>query len=190
MKISIDISKFFLKSNCCIKNINNITCIGGSLVEPMPKTQAELISPFIQYKDLCQELTITFNLTKLGFSPSCPDLDHVLHNRVKTNIGKYIERYLFPKDIKNQTFHLLLMPEYTSAGVLHFHAIVYISNAVEYYIAKLKRYCQTKFGRTLGKKIYNLDNYVTYIFKDHGNMGMIQPIQISKVINDTSISKK
>lgn len=94
-----------------------------------------------------------------------------LHIKVK----KFFDNLRWEKESFRPSF--LLMPEFNKSGILHYHGIIYFDDANEYWTAYVKRKCNSKFGNTKGKTIFNFDNYYTYMMKDkHKNKFTIQPI--------------
>lgn len=182
MKIILDISKFLIKSSCCNKSVG----IGQPLVVPMHPEPAELFRPFIEISQLPQnlqndidihEFTVTFNPRKVTVKIDKAEpgaANDYIHDWFTRTITRYIKVYLFKK-VKTK-YNILFVPEFTKAGLIHYHAIAYIENASDYYIAKLKTYCNREYGRCIGKKVYNINNYIKYISKDIGKTGPVHPI--------------
>ena len=83
-----------------------------------------------------------------------------LHNKFKDWFKKFIIKHNYFKP------SYLMIPEFNASGIIHYNGIVYFDNANDYWTAELKRLSNNRWGRTLGKKIYNIDNYITYITKD------------------------
>lgn len=101
-----------------------------------------------------QEICITFK-------PKYHNLNSTyLHNILIKHIKKYLQKYNYFKPV------IYLVPEFNNSGILHYHGIVYFDNSNDYWVADLKRRLNAKFGRTTGKSIHNLDNYLKYIQKD------------------------
>lgn len=165
-----DISLYF-KSSCC--NTTNSSIV-NTLVETMPKLPASLpVKNNLPY----YEFTSTFDLNKLRYSSDCIDLNSILYKKYKNTMIKYIKKYL----IKKQKAYLFYaMPEYTKSGLLHFHVLCYFDNANDHYCNRLILYSGRKFGRTVGKKVYNKENYVRYISKDFNVTNKLLPIYIQE----------
>lgn len=173
-----DISIFF-KSSCC----NKTTGIVETLGETMPRSPDTLVKILlVDY----YEFTTTFDLSKLHYDRNCHDLNDILYKFYKETITKFIKKYID----KKQTYYMVYsMPEYTKAGLLHFHTINYFDTGNEYYSAKLRLYSSRKFGNTLGKKVYDFNNYITYISKEYKSTNILLPIYIGKSPKASAVGK-
>lgn len=120
---------------------------------------------FINHKHLeLHEICITFNNKWIKMNSL------LLHNHLR----KYIQSFMAKnKGIKPW---YVFMPEFSNSGRLHYHGIIYFDNANDYWISEFKRLLRNRYGRTEGKKIFCLDNYIAYIRKDEKkDIGNIQP---------------
>lgn len=116
-----------------------------------------------QHLDL-HEICITFNNKWIKINAL------LLHNHLK----KYIQSFM----AKHRTLRpmYVFMPEFSNAGRLHYHGIIYFDNANDYWTSEFKRLLRNRYGRTEGKKIFNYEAYAAYIRKDEKkDIGNIQP---------------
>lgn len=158
-----DISLFF-RSDCCNKTVINNGRV-PSLVETLPEKLDHVYEQFNKLRHLdLQEICITYKPKYHKQNPT------YLYTQTRDFITSYMKKHEYFKPL------YIFYPEFTSQGILHLHGIVYFDNANDYWTAEIKRILNNKFGLTKGKKIYNLDNYWTYINKDiHKQKFTIQP---------------
>jgi len=159
-----DISIYF-RSDCCNKTEIDPGIGSVPLVEPMPENWLHAYEQFkkIQHLDI-QEICITYKQKFHTWNPS------TLYNQTRDFIQKYTRKYTRFRPL------YVFFPEFNSSGVLHLHGIIYFDDANDYWTADLKRMLNNKYGRTVGKRVFNLDNYWLYINKDiNKNKFTIQP---------------
>lgn len=164
--------------NCfwkCMKREKPSQSIVVTLVETMPEKRLEILAAFEEIRHLdIHEFTITFNLRKLGFDIACINLNESLHQQVSEFLRKWELKFKRKKYLAD--WCIFVQPEYHSNGVLHYHGIAYFDNANDYWVSLLKRQLNGKFGRSLGKKIHDLTNYVKYISKDYNPHNTHNPL--------------
>ena len=161
---------FFFKPSCCVNcTCDNCISIGSNpLVEPMPAS-----SGIFEYLDTIKHLDIyEFCIT---YDPRDNLSNKSRERNTRNKIGKYLKSKSFHEGTRNK-YIILMLPEYNSSGILHWHGMMYFDNANYYYVHKLIRYCQRQFGRTMGKKVFNYDNYKTYMLKDQHHATIHKPI--------------
>lgn len=153
--------ELFFQSDCCNKTVNRSTedrAIDSPLVESMPDPPKNLLDIYNKFESMnhldLQEICVTFKSKYHKMNTG------YLHNNFKKWFVKWIKKHLYFKPT------YIMIPEFTKAGVIHYHGIIYFDNANDYWTAEIKRLCNNKWGRTQGKKIYNIENYWKYITKD------------------------
>lgn len=144
----------------------------NSLVESMPANKYELPSFAAHLEAFNNHIEIFCHLQKqkiniheitITFKPKYHDYNNLhLYSYAKDSITKWFRDIMYFKP------NYLFVPEFTQMGILHFHGLLYIDNGCDYWVNETKRRFQTKFGRTKGKEIYSLHNYIKYILKDLG----------------------
>lgn len=154
-----------------------LTEIGEPLVEPIEKKEENLfLEP--DYHVLKILKLISSKLSHLPLEEICVTLkpkfhkhnSTFMHNKIKKFIMNYIKDHSYFKPL------MIMIPEFNKSGILHYHGIIYFDNASDYWTADMKRRLNNKFGICCGKKVYNIDNYITYITKDiHNQKFTIRP---------------
>lgn len=145
-----DIDKFF-KQQVSQKTVID----SGTLSNLSPADFSAQYTYFSDIKHLdIHEICVTFKPKYHHFNSS------ILHHKFKDFIKNYSLKYAYFKPV------YIFIPEFNSSGILHYHGIIYFDNANDYWTADLKRVLNTKFGRTIGKKVHKFKNYWAYIMKD------------------------
>lgn len=151
----------YFKSDCCNDNKKDIenqepnNGMGSLLVEPIPGRLERFFAWMKKHHKLdLQEICVTFKPKYHNMNMT------MLHTKFKKTIQSYMAKYDYFKPV------YLFIPEFNKSGMLHYHGVVYFDNANDYWTADLKRKLNSLYGRTEGKKIYNIENYINYIKKD------------------------
>lgn len=146
-----DLKVFF---NCCNrKEPSRDSTPLSNLCPPVTYEEEYKVLQGIEHLDI-QEICITYKPKYHKKNPT------TLHRETRKYIIRYMKEHEYFKP------YYIFVPEFTKAGILHYHGIVYFDNANDYWVADLKRKLGIRFGITQGKAVSNLSNYWKYIMKD------------------------
>lgn len=155
---------------------------------PTCRTPAPAVCPAVIFGEGCarlrtlthcllHEMTITLRDKLLNSDKNLL----IIHTEIKDYLLKKITKDFVKQGLKE--YYLLIIPEFSKAGRLHYHVLMYMESS-EYYYAEIKRHCRRRFGRCEGKEIYNLENMINYTKKDiNKNKGHVLPYIISSPSN-------
>lgn len=181
-----DITLYFnFTSTCCTSDGR---ARFKSLVEPMPNPagyfkQMDLLA----HCDL-EEFCVTYDVSR----------KHKKYKKtyyLSTNIDRerstreYMKKYVkkFMKVQHKSDYCILMVPEFTSSGVLHWHGVSYIERATHFYTNELKDRLNRKYGRTCGKEVHNYVNYRNYMLKDMLKPTIHRPIYLTNMTIPVSL---
>lgn len=182
-----DIRIFFnIKSQCC-NQLQDPLHGWKTLVEPMQNPES-YFENLARYKHLdLYEFCVTYDPNrKMKKNRRTYYLDNNIHREtdLRESITKYISTKSFGEGKKISNYILLMFPEFNNMGVLHWHGMMYFNNANYYYCNKVISYFNKKYGRTRGKKVYNFDNYKSYMLKDTKHPTIHRPIYLTDMITE------
>lgn len=169
-----DIRKYIIGNNIDVKkNVQGLpSCRTPAPVACPAEITAQGFALFRALSNcLIHEMTITFKDKHLDKNLL------LVHTGVKDYLIKKITKDFVKEGLKQYT--LLIIPEFSKTGRLHYHVLMYMDSS-EYYYAEIKRYLKRRYGRCEGKQIYNLENIILYLSKDiDKNKGNITPYIIT-----------
>lgn len=145
-----DISLYFKCSAMCCNSEKGLKV----LVQPLQK-----IEPILEMLNDLKHLEIfEFCVT---YQPN-PNSNLTNEYDLREKLDKWVKR----NTKKQKNYVILLMPEYSKTGALHWHGMMYFDNANHYHCYKLIRYLNRVIGRTAGEPVKNYENYSNYMLKD------------------------